>query len=113
MDPDTPSKTLTLTHTHSHSHTLTHSHTHTHTHTHTHSHTHTHTHTLINPLTEVCGSPDQAAYYHVLCPQTWTFLSDLALGWYMVTNERFITCCLTSSLCCLEGAAVVNSEEAG
>ena len=39
-------------------------------------------------------SPDQAAEYRVLRPQGWTFLFDLALGWYTVRNERFITCYL-------------------
>ena len=69
--------------------------------------------TLINSLNEVCGSPVQAAYYRVLCPQVWKFLSDLALGWCMVRNERFITSCYTLFLHCLEDCAVVDNQEAG
>lgn len=65
------------------------------------------THSLTHILR--CVSPDQAAYYRVFCPQGWTFLSDLALGWYIVRNERFIMCCFTLFLHCLEEGAVVDN----
>jgi len=69
------------------------------------------THTLITSLNDVCVSPDQAAhkYYRFVRPQAWTFLSDLALGWYIVRKERFIMCCYTLFLHCIENDAVVDN----
>jgi hypothetical protein len=34
-----------------------------------------------SPHTEVCGSPDQAACYHLLGLYIWGFISDSGLGW--------------------------------